>query len=254
MMRETTGRYKAGVTLTELMVVLLIVSLLATLAVPVVINRSAQARVSVARSECEALAHGEDMCGMIHGYYVPLQVLDDIPTVLTARDPIRTDDLLNEDGLSLQLINVNINPSQQVGVQDILDTASSSNTVRQMESDWAGPFVQPQRVFKSGLPPTSQYEQRDYPLDPWGNPYRMYSPIGIVGDTSGTSGIPSTYTQIDTSSFSNGQLTTTDDRFDRFAIVSFGPNGFSDGPNPGVNADDIVYFFGTLVRRNDTFP
>ena len=70
---------RAGVTLTELLVVLVIVALMATLAVPVAINRAQQSKVTAARADAKMLAEAEEICAMIHGFYVPLQVLDDVP-------------------------------------------------------------------------------------------------------------------------------------------------------------------------------
>lgn len=255
-MRAFKKTAMAGVTLTELIVVLAIVSLLATLAVPVVINRSREARIAVAQAEVEALAKGEEICGITHTFYVPLQMLDNIPYVQTGRDNIRTDDIINDINASdISLISVDINTAQQIATGQTLLVSGSSIAIR-LESEWAGPFTQPQRVFDNLGAPSSQYERLDHPLDPWGNAYRFYSPEGIIGSTTGTNpnGSPSTFTDMDSTSFSDGSLTNIDDRFDRFAIVSFGPDGVSDGPNPGNDADDVIYFFGTLVRRTDSIP
>ncbi|MBI1784077.1 prepilin-type N-terminal cleavage/methylation domain-containing protein [Candidatus Sumerlaeota bacterium] len=242
----------AGVTLTELIVVLAIVSLLATLAVPVVITRQREAKYAIARSECETLAKGEELCGLSHGYYVPLQVLDDNPKVAGSTPTIT--DSIDGELTTIQLIDVNVNPTQQLGAQDTL--ASTKLAVLRLESDWGGPFVQPQRVFVDpNIPPPSQTLQRtDYPLDPWLFPYRLYSPLGVVGSSAGTNplGSPITVSDMQAAGFSNGNLTNLDRRFDRYAVVSYGPNGVTDGLNP-TSPDDVVYFFGTLVRRTDTF-
>lgn len=256
-MRAIKKTALAGVTLTELIVVLAIVSLLATLAVPVVINRAREARIAVARSEVQSLAQGEEICGIEHGFYVPLQMLDNIPYVQTGRDGSRTDDIVNDiNGNYVELISVDINSAQQIANgQPQLDTGQAVSDT--LETDWKGPFTQPQRVFKfPGAAPSPQVERFDHPLDPWGNAYRLYSPEGIVGSSVGTnpSGAPATNGDMNIPSFSNGNLSNVDDRFDRYAVVSFGPNGVSDGINPGTDADDIVYLFGTLVRRTDSIP
>src|SRR5678816_3845545 len=71
-------RDNAGVTLTELLVVLLIIAILATIAVPVYLNRVEEARVRTAQAEVSEIAKGEDMVAATHGFYVPLQMLDDV--------------------------------------------------------------------------------------------------------------------------------------------------------------------------------
>lgn len=253
-MQITKRREQAGVTLTELLAVLAIVGLLATLAIPVVINRAAQAKFSVAKAEVEALAKGEDMAGLIHGYYVPLQLLDNIPFDNTSsRDAIRTDDLRNESANPF-LIDIGLSVSFQYsgGNQPQLLDTSPLRLVR-LETEWSGPFTQWQRAFKSANTyPSPTYERRDFPLDPWGNPYRLYSPLGITGSIAGTtSAFPLSFGVIDNDSFSNGQLTNSDDRFDRFVVISFGPDGLSDGltPDPNDNdpEDDIIYYFGAPI-------
>src|SRR5262245_24954443 len=67
-----------GVTLTELLVVLVIISILSTIAVPVYINHAERGRIATAQSEVKTIAEAEDACGSFHSFYVPLQVLDDI--------------------------------------------------------------------------------------------------------------------------------------------------------------------------------
>ena len=90
---------------------------------------------------------------------------------------------------------------------------------------------------------TSTQVMNDHPLDPWGQPYRFYSPIGLIGSNASTS-TPSSW---NTNSFSDGRLTSSDDRFDRYAIVSFGPDGEADSSS---NADDdIIYYFGVVVSE-----
>jgi prepilin-type N-terminal cleavage/methylation domain-containing protein len=263
---------KTAVTLTELLVVLVILGLLATLAVPVAVNRSRQAKFAVARAEIKALAQGIEICAMTHGFIVPLQLLDNIPADRITSIAGENDDLLNES-TNIVLIEVGVNafdqiirPSRQVRLDDPNDTR-----VQTMIQTWAGPFTQWQRPFIGGgflnpnvstnLRLTSSQVRRDYPLDPWGHPYRLYSPIGIVG--SGSAGAINTIpleASLDTDSFSDGQITQVDDRFDRWAVVSFGPDGVSDqtttsGGTAGdpVRGDDVIYFFLDNPRTESSF-
>jgi prepilin-type N-terminal cleavage/methylation domain-containing protein len=256
-----------GVTLTELLAVLVIVAILATLAIPAALHRQNQARFATARSEVQTLAQAEEAAALTHGFLVPLQVLDDVPIDQNTRDP-ETDDLQNEFGVNLFLIDVNTGLVAQVGRQQQLRNNSPDPRILAMLRDWAGPFAGFHRYYiGSGFVSGSgaqaarlspQQVRRDFPLDPWGFPYRLYSPLGITGSTAGILVAP-TDNEIDTDAFSNGIMTNTDDRFDRFAVVSFGPDGVSDGTttsggtaNLPLLRDDVMYEFGGLVIRNET--
>ncbi|GEM_PF-460635 len=268
MNRSIGPRRRSGVTLTELLAVLVIIGLLATLALPQVINRVTQSKFATARAEVKALADGEQAVGMTHGFYVPLQLLDNVAVDRTTQDLGVTDDLQNE-ATTIQLIDVNVSVlTQDTFGQARLDPFSTDPRVREMFRNWQGPFATFQRVHIGGnfedafslaqIRLTSTQTRRDFPLDPWGRPYRFYSPIGIIGSTIGVLQ-PATAQEIDTDGFSDGNLTNFDDRFDRFAIVSFGPDGRSDrtttsGGTSGVPlaGDDIIYLFGSVVPRQET--
>ncbi len=237
-----------GVTLTELLVVLAIIGLLATIAVPVYINRSEQAKVRIARQECQEIAKAEDICAMTHGFYVPIQMLDDVP-ISNEADA----DSIDKEPDSIYLIDSGIPATTQVNQQPQLGDRGTNTKVANLYYYWQGPFLNPTRVwydptrFDSAWDPDMSTTDRrqDYPIDPWGQPYRLYSDIGIIGTGATGSNYAST-------SFSDGRLTTVDDRFDRFAVVSFGPDGLRDtdpGRNVAAPSDDIVYYFGTVATE-----
>src|SRR3990170_2792993 len=96
-MSRKTIRTQGGVTLTELLVVLLIISLLSTIAIPVYVTRAENAKVNTARQETREIAQAEEQCAIIHGFYVPLQILDDLITDNATRQPNQTDDFANEN-------------------------------------------------------------------------------------------------------------------------------------------------------------
>lgn len=245
---RTPTNFSRGVTLTELLVVMLIIGLLSTVAVPVYINRMEDARIRLAQAETREIAHAEEQVALIHGFYVPFQVLDDVS--FTAGITTNNDDSIGNELSPIYGINASIPPRQQIsnqGQYQISLNAGSSRIVN-MITNWAGPFLNPQRVYLGndsrgpGDPnyPISLYFRRDFPLDPWGEPYRFYSPIGIIGGNALTRTQP--YNDI---SFSNGLLTTNDDRnFERYAVVSWGrdsePETLAGNPK-----DDIVYLFGS---------
>lgn len=278
-----------GVTLAEVMVVALIVGLLASLIVPATITRSLQAKIALARAETKALAEGEETVGMIFGFYVPLQMLDDIG--VTALFPaLPTDDTIQNEPAGLRLINATSTANFQFlfGQPKLADAVGSAR-IANLRDKWEGPYVQPARVFVSRqfldtaiLDDEDRLfrSRRDFALDPWGNPYRLYSAIGIVANGCGEAdlnepndsalrgaitpcGIATNplITEIDTDLWSSGLLTDVDDRFDRFAVVSFGPDGISDGaaeisvPDASGSTqfgDDIIHFFGTVTIPVET--
>jgi prepilin-type N-terminal cleavage/methylation domain-containing protein len=240
MKRPTSHHHHAGVTLTELLLVLLIVGLLATLAVPTVTRRARDARVAAALADAKAIAEAQMTCGLIHGFFVPLQLLDNLPR---NNDP-ESDHIGNES--TVFVVNVNQPVLQQLGNQLTVESSD-------LEDNWQGPFYQAQRVYVDdpNNPFQVQTLRHDFPLDPWGRPYFLYSPLGVVGTTAGSVAaagtlVTETIIRANPASWGNGQLTNQNDRFDRWAIVSFGPDGVAGDVNgsPTDLGDDIIYFFG----------
>lgn len=237
-----------GVTLVELLVVLLIISLLATAAVPVLLNRIEDARVATARQDVEEIAKAQTMCALYHSVYVPLQVLDDLPYDAGA-PTIEADDVNNSsDAVTYFLINLTQKAEDQETTQlDFDDDDQTNNPLGfRVIRNWQGPFINYQRVWTNNKERTvdvmDQGElRRGYPLDPWGTPYRFYSPIGIIG-AGANSTSQASYNQ---DSFMNGRIQRDAVRlYDRYAIVSYGPDGLA--PNAAADSNDnISYLFGT---------
>ena len=237
-------RRARGVTLTEMLAVVAIMMILSMMAVGGFLQRVHLARVKRAHAETRIIAEAELMCAAIHGYFVPLQVLDDIANVPGATGGSR-DDSINNEHLGIFLIDPNIPVNTQLLFQRRLSDAGAYSRVNRLLTNWQGPFLQPKDVYIGDAQSDDPADldiyqiQYDYPLDPWGQPYRFYSPLGLVG-TSAEAYDPDTWSQL---GFSDGHITTDENRFDRFAIVSYGPDQDSDWQRT-LASDDIIYFFG----------
>jgi hypothetical protein len=163
---------------------------------------------TTARSqEMAILASALEICALDTTYYVPLEALNDVsdPNAVPAYDYIDH----NGGTYVIKPWEGCFRPSRVA-----LTTAFFP---------WRGPYV----TFQPGRTQigTSPYDEGS-PLDPWGNPYLFFSPLGLLrGDT--------------------GSLTLEyyGDQFDRYAIVSFGPDVVK-------SADDLIYFFGGGVTSS----
>jgi len=243
-MRSINKKGQRAVTLTELLVVLAIIGLLATIAVPVYVSKMEQAKIVTAKHEVRELADAEEICGILHGYYVPLCMLDDLPYRSSGRPP-RVDDVENTANiLDPYLIDVAIPILEQRGNQKQLGSnRNDTPSVGKLYFGWQGPFINFKRyymgqgIYTEPATPTNDRIAQDYPLDPWGNPYLMATERGLV-------------TLI-------GQIpspdVTLEHSFDRMAILSLGPDGTTtiSGSNISFNnpsgTDDIwVYFCGAI--------
>lgn len=264
-MKRSYALRQTGVTLTELLVVLVIISILSTIAVPVYINKAENARRATAEAECKAIADAEETCAAHHGFYVPLQVLNDMPagtgvddnanaidkegTTVFVVDPSKPATKLDQGptagSAQPNLINVPTGSSVEVVAAGGLFDQRVINMIR----TWQGPFLNTQRIAFANAGET--YRRYDFPMDPWGQPYRFYAPypFGLIGTDASNSDYRTNFTN-----FSDGLVTTvegTERRFDRFAVVSWGSNGVPNKTSDIVagysQADDIIYLFGRTL-------
>lgn len=267
---QTIARRRAF-TMTELIVVLVILLLLTTMLTPVVLNRAQQARVTAAKEECKRLADAEEQCVALHGFIVPLQVLNDLPVERDVNGT-RTNNLrgdIGQENLSLTFV---IDPLSDLNLQALgnqLRLSDFPNSVqivagaepavgnRDLINNWAGPFVNFKKFFVSPSANAVSRIRRDYPLDPWGRPYMLVcrrGPIGGNGGYTPTSinwAMSNDPNQWDSDSSLDGSLPTSSDisnnaiwPIDRFAVMSFGPDMRTGTLNPDTVADDIICPFG----------
>ncbi|MCX7626284.1 MAG: IPT/TIG domain-containing protein [Candidatus Sumerlaeaceae bacterium] len=158
----------------------------------------------VLSQEMPLLANALEMCALDTTYYVPLEALNDTsdPAAIPAYDYID-----NDGGTNV------IKPSEG---------KFSPSRVRLTHAyfPWRGPYLtfQRGRTLATGEP----YDQGS-PLDPWGQPYYFFSPLGLLRGDSGSV-----------------TLELYGDQFDRYTIVSLGLDSVK-------SADDLVYSFGSGV-------
>jgi prepilin-type N-terminal cleavage/methylation domain-containing protein len=253
-----------AVTLTELLVVLVIVSIMATIAVPVAVNKAHQARITVAQQEVREIGQAMEQCGTIHGFYVPIHLLDNInDAAAIGRDNDAPADSLDNEARSSTYL---IDPLSNLSTQTQLSLAAGypgfgatpNKRIIDLVDTWAGPFINFQRVWLDedvSNPDTGAgietILRRDWPLDPWGQPYRFYGPTGLLGGDDAKDTDPDSW-RTDLNAFT-GELPHSrgvdahdldaQKDFDRFAIVSYGPDNEKDPPGDNT-PDDINYRFG----------
>jgi hypothetical protein len=209
------------------------------------------ARIRTAQQEVKQIALAEEECAALHGFYLPIQLLNDIKQEARGTGYVATppaDSLENESASSVFLIDPLLPVlSQANGNQYIL---SDTNVARvfDMIDTWQGPFLNVQRKYRrpnfSGSV-TREDVRRDFPMDPWGQPYRFFSPIGPIGQLA----MVTDPNQMFSDNFSNGYIQNQpglNDPFDRYTIVSFGPNQLLDRAGD-PNNDDISYEFGATI-------
>jgi len=163
------------------------------------------ARYTVAAADLAALENALTLCEIYTGYYTPLENLDDA----TYSNPLDDWQNINHRGGALLLD---------------LDTGEFRPTRLFFDAItlWPGPFVTYQRTAGAdgaGYDPGS-------PLDPWGQPYLLFSPLGLV--------------------WPEGPYVTLEsygDAFDRWAVVCLGRDMRTGG------GDDLIREFGRAPSR-----
>ena len=162
---------------------------------------------TIALQNMQAMAAALDSCLFDTTYYVSLENLNDISSI----NAINAYDSIQDNGGPYVMI-----PS--------MGTFLPRRNLATAFNAWGGPYI----TYQQGTTQTGSgpYDQGSL-LDPWGNPYYLFNPVGLLRGDQGLI-----------------TLELYGDQFDRYTIVSLGPDGIKSG-------DDIVYAFNGSV--NGTF-
>ncbi len=174
------------------------------LAVVGIVPAFAQSNKSaVALSEMQTLANAMAIVEIDTGYFTTLENLDDLPSVTSVNDF----DYINDMGgaLALRPTRGDFDNNPRV---DFLNLPATFG--------WLGPYV---TVQSSRIEDAAGDYDEGSPLDPWGNPYYFYSPVGLIDPK-----------------VENVTLRFYGDEFADYRIVSHGPDGLF---NTG---DDLTRF------------
>lgn len=268
-------RRRAGFSIIELLVAIIIIGILVAVLIPVVANRTAQARLARAQSDLKNLGEAEERVGVDTGFYIRLFALNDVLTgdgVSWNRgrggDPVDRADGLTDYKVAQTYINfpdqnsLFIDPATGLYAnttrQNVIDRLVRNETSYDGTLAWFGPYINWQTDSNvDTVDPVSSPNPDGVPDDPWGNNYVILTRRGLVlepqGDLEQSGVVPNT-----DGGFNSGATYPTQ-VFDRSVVLSLGPNGLPGAGNAVVttnqrpgdlagddfgDGDDLYHVFG----------
>lgn len=242
-MKRTIAR---GFSIIELLVAIIIIGILVVILIPVVANRTEQARVARVNQDLEVIADAMERVFIDTGFYVRLFALNDV---------LRGDDLPfgdpddSYDGITDYTVTNNylLFPDRNSFFIDgtdgefaDLDRGYFIERLLRSESyydgtiSWQGPYTTWKRDTDN-FDFDINVDQDGIPDDPWGNNYILFTRAGMVVEPDGE--IAEDVTQYTAGTFTpNGSIDAL--IFDRPVVLSLGPNGLPgddvNGPSNGA--------------------
>jgi len=233
-----TGK-KRAFSVVELLVAVIIIMILASIAIPVLTNRSSQARLAKAESDLEHIQNAEERIAIDSGYFFRLYVLDDV----IGGDGTGTGQSGDRiDGIRDEHLNALYSRDKQIFIapdtQRMLDATQAQITYdRLVSSETAFGFNGPYLSWQDDP------DNNDIGNDPWGNDYLLFTQYGLVNEPLGD-------LTFDESSEGKGATIgwppdapskqVRVDKFGRPTILSMGPDGL-----PGDWENQTTPEFGT---------
>ena len=254
----------------ELLVAIIIIGVLVAILIPVVSNRSEQARIARANSDLEGLSASMERVAVDTGYYVRLFAMNDtLQGDAVGFSPGRPGDPQNDyrdaiqdyrSGVSQPYIQfpgatngVFINPATGDYVtggvlfrDNFINSLVAAETAYDGSLAWNGPYINWQK--DSNLVDVGVNYKDGIPDDPWGNNYLFFTKAGLILEPTGF--IVNTSVSVSTvGDYSIGGPYETN-VFDRPTMISTGPNGLPGDGSGGIGegdfgrADDLKRQFG----------
>lgn len=230
-------RPAGGFSIIELLIAVIIIGILVAIIIPVLVRRADDARIASAESDLEHLQAAEERACLNTRYMYRFYVLDDTiggdgryaPT-----DPSDVDGIRDEEYNFTVVAPLRMFIDYKAGLFMVnYGNLYSRMSRNETEFGWSGPYINYQRMHM---------DDRDMPLDPWGNPYLLFTLAGVVDQFQGT--IETVYNF--TVAATGAQGTTYGPWFDRFTVLSMGPNGTPGDGSPMARfgtADDLYRQF-----------
>jgi prepilin-type N-terminal cleavage/methylation domain-containing protein len=252
------GAGRRGFSIIELLVAVIIIGVLVSVIVPRLAERSEQAKRARVEQDLELIQKAQEQVVIDTSYMVRLFLLDDVRGGDSVGNAIPNNaaDVVDSFGdeafqaLYNNRPNFFIDPDAQrlaSGADRLLQGADTQQIFERLRDNetffgWRGPYLTYQ-VDTNG-----PGGQRTYVGDDaWGNDYLMFTPEGLINDyVDPVTGVAGPGTVVTTITIGGNTYSNLQDAFDRFAILSLGPNGLpGDGTAAGVfgTDDDIVRRF-----------
>lgn len=252
--RSSAPAHWKAFTILELLIAVIIIGILVAIIVPVYVSRAAEARLATAQADIEALQQAEQHAGIDTGYFFRLYVLDD----MKGGDGVAPDSVTPldvTDGIRDEQLRTDVPAGKQKKIfidtdkGDILQTGDALyDRLVQNETNfnWNGPYV---NFSRKSLPGETINRPSGLPIDPWGNPYCLFTGKGLVSEPNLDSDAASLISETVTA---NNGYTYNCKVFDRPTVLSLGPNGApGDGTDPAAGSvkanfgqdDDIIKQF-----------